>query len=40
MNMRERQRLSPMHASRAWRFTAEAIVQQALTGPGSSPAAA
>jgi len=29
-----------MHASLAWRFTAEAIVQQALTGPGSSPAAA
>lgn len=38
MNMRERQRLSPMHASRTWRFNAEAIVQQALTGP--SPAAA
>lgn len=40
MNMRERQRLSPMRASRAWRFTAEAIVQQALTGPGPSSAAA
>lgn len=40
MNMRERQRLSPMHASRAWRFTAEAVVQQALTGPGPSSAAA
>jgi hypothetical protein len=38
MNMRERQRLSPMHASRTWRFTAEAIVQRALSGP--SPAAA
>ena len=40
MNMRERQRLSPMHASRTWRFTAEAIVQRALTGPGQSSAAA
>lgn len=40
MNMRERQRLSPMHASRTWRFTAEAIVQRALTGPGPSSAAA
>ena len=39
MNMRERQRLSPMHASRTWRFTAEAIVQRALTGPGQSSAA-
>ena len=36
MNMRERQRLSPMHASRAWRFTAESVVQQALTGPAPS----
>ena len=35
MNMRERQRLSPMHASRTWRFNAEAIVQQALDGPVS-----
>jgi hypothetical protein len=40
MNMRERQRLSPMHASRTWRFTAEAIVQRTLTGPGPSSAAA
>ena len=40
LNMRERQRLSPMHASRTWRFTAEAIVQQALTGPGPSSAMA
>jgi hypothetical protein len=40
MNMRERQRLSPMRASRAWRFTAEATVQQALAGPGPSSAAA
>ncbi|NQW50518.1 MAG: TetR/AcrR family transcriptional regulator [Rhodospirillales bacterium] len=40
MNMRERLRLSPMHASRTWRFTAEAIVQRALTGPGQSSAAA
>lgn len=31
MNMRERLRLSPVHASRTWRFTAEAIVLQALT---------
>lgn len=36
LNMRERQRLSPMHASRAWRFTAESVVQQALTGPAPS----
>ena len=40
MNMRERQRLSPMHASRTWRFTAVAIVQRALSGPGQSSAAA
>lgn len=40
MNMRERQRLSPMHASRTWRFKAQEIVQQALTGPGPSSAAA
>jgi hypothetical protein len=40
MNMRERQRLSPMRASRAWRFSAEATVQQALTGTGPSSAAA
>ena len=40
MNMRERQRLSPMRASRTWRFTAEAIVQQALTSPGQPSAAA
>ena len=25
--------LSPIHASRTWRFTAEAIVLQALTAP-------
>jgi len=31
MNMREQLRLSPIHASRTWRFTAEAIVHQALT---------
>ncbi len=31
MNMRERQRLSRVHASRTWRFAAEAIVHQALT---------
>lgn len=40
MNMRERQRLSPMHASRTWRFAAEAIVQQALGGPVRASAAA
>jgi AcrR family transcriptional regulator len=33
MNMREQLRLSPRHASRTWRFTAEAIVHQALTVP-------
>ena len=33
MNMREELRLSPTHASRTWRFTAEAIVLQALTVP-------
>src|SRR5882672_6124462 len=33
MNMREQLRLSPIHASRTWRFTAEAIVLQALTVP-------
>ena len=33
MNMREQLRLSPVHASRTWRFTAEAIVMQALTVP-------
>jgi len=33
MNMREQLRLSPAHASRTWRFTAEAIVLQALTVP-------
>ena len=40
LNMRERQRLSPMRASRAWQFTAESIVQQALTGPDPSQASA
>ena len=30
MNMREQLRLSPIHASRTWRFTAEAIVLQAM----------
>ena len=38
MNMRKRQRLSPMHASRTWRFNADAIVQQALTGPSRAAA--
>ena len=33
MNMREQLRLSPVHASRTWRFTAQALVQQALTVP-------
>jgi AcrR family transcriptional regulator len=32
MNMRSQRRLSRLHASRTWRFTAEAIVQQALGG--------
>lgn len=31
MNMREQLHLSPVNASRTWRFTAEAIVLQALT---------
>jgi AcrR family transcriptional regulator len=33
MNMREELRLSPLHASRTWRFTAEALVLQALVVP-------
>ena len=33
MNMREQLRLSPIHASRTWRFTAEALVLQALSVP-------
>ena len=33
INMRERQRLSRVHASRTWRFAAEAIVHRALTVP-------
>lgn len=32
MNMRGQLRLSPRHASRTWRFTAVAVVLQALTG--------
>jgi AcrR family transcriptional regulator len=40
MNMREQLRLSPVHASRTWRFTAEAIVQQALTVPAQPVAVA
>ena len=40
MNMREQLRLSPVHASRTWRFTAEAIVQQALTVPNQPAAVA
>jgi len=40
MNMREQLRLSPVHASRTWRFTAEAIVQQALTVPNPPVAVA
>jgi AcrR family transcriptional regulator len=39
MNMREQLRLSPVHASRTWRFTAEAIVHQALTVPNHPVAA-
>ena len=33
MNMREELRLSPLHASCTWRFTAEALVLQALVVP-------
>jgi AcrR family transcriptional regulator len=33
MNMRKQLRLSRMHASRTWRFTAEALVLQALSVP-------
>lgn len=40
MNMREQLRLSPVHASRTWRFTAEAIVLQALTVPAQPVAVA
>ncbi len=40
MNMREQQRLSRVHASRTWRFTAEAIVLQALTVPAQTEAVA
>jgi hypothetical protein len=40
MNMREQLRLSPVHASRTWRFTAEAIVLQALSTPTRPVAAA
>ena len=40
MNLRERQRLSPMRASRTWRFTAETIVQQALAGSTRASTAA
>lgn len=40
MNMREQLRLSPVRASRTWRFTAEAIVQQVLTVPNQPVAAA
>jgi len=40
MNMREQLRLSPVHASRTWRFTAEAIVLQALTAPNQPVAVA
>lgn len=39
MNMRKQMRLSPVHASRTWRFTAKAIVQEALAAP-SRPVAA
>ena len=39
-NMREQLRLSPVHASRTWRFTAEAIVLQALTVPSQPVAVA
>ena len=40
MNMRRQLRLSPVHASRTWRFTAQTIVQQALADPGRAAATA
>jgi len=40
MNMRKQLRLSPIHASRTWRFTAEAIVLQALAVPARPVASA
>jgi AcrR family transcriptional regulator len=41
MNMRDRLRLSPMNASRTWRFEAESIVRRAFTSvSGHSGAAA
>jgi len=40
MNMREQLRLSPVHASRTWRFTAEALVLQALVVPSQPVAVA
>lgn len=40
MNMRDRLRLSPMNASRTWRFEAESIVQRAFTVSDHSGAAA
>jgi len=40
MNMREQLRLSPIHASRTWRFTAQAIVHQALIVPAQPVAVA
>jgi AcrR family transcriptional regulator len=40
MSMREQLRLSPNHASRTWRFTAQALVQQALAVPRQSVAVA
>lgn len=40
MKMRKQLRLSPVHASRTWRFTAEAIVLQALRIPNQPVAVA
>ena len=40
MNMREQLRLLPVHASRTWRFTAQALVQQALSVPAQPAAVA
>jgi AcrR family transcriptional regulator len=40
MNMRQQLRLSPVHASRTWRYTAEAIVPQVLTAPSQAVAVA
>jgi AcrR family transcriptional regulator len=40
MNLRKQMRLSPVHASRTWRSTVEAVVQRALAAPSRSIAVA